>query len=145
MSHRTDLTAIDAVHLRVHGSRIVDTYVHAVRFRVDDDEKIHHAIDSDAAEELLFSLVRWHTFRKLAASYQWHEPIDAFVSTLQRPLDPELGVDFDMWQPDTDLAAVEVSGGPAPEFWLEDMPTSASFTVVPAAEYDAAVRPDSVA
>lgn len=143
---RTDLEILSFVTLRVHGNRMVDTYVEATRFTVDGDDRVHYAIDGDAAEELLFSIVRWHHALRLAAKYEWYEALTGFVTVLQRPGWGEFDeIDLDHWQPDTDLAVLDRAEAPGVghEFWLEDMPTSASFTVVPREEFDLAMRPVS--
>lgn len=141
---RDDLEILDFVTLRVHGNRMVDTYVAATRFTSTNGERVHHAIDGDAAEELLFSVVRWHHAAKLVAKYEWYAPIAAFVTILQRPgWDGLDELDLDHWSPDPELAVLDRAEAPGigHEFWLEDMPTSASFTVVPREEYDQAMRP----
>jgi hypothetical protein len=144
---RTDLEILSFVTLRVHGSRMVDTYVEATRFTVDgDDRVVHYAIDGDAAEELLFSVIRWHHAEKLIAKYEWYEALSGFVTVLQRPRRHEYDdVDLDHWQPDADLAVLDRAEAPGVghEFWLDDFPVSASFTVVPREEFDQAMRPVS--
>lgn len=140
----TEHDFIDHAPVRVHGDRIVDTYVMATRFRHTPDGAIHHAIDGDDAEQLLFAIVQAHHAQRLVAKYEWLAPFEVFLAIMQMPAGFALDdVDVQLWYPDTSLADLDraLAPGVGHEFTIEEMPVSVAIDVVSLQEYDRAMRP----